>query len=255
MNFIGRKVFLDWGNQVIAVEIYEETPEAFTARTGIPFSQLNKKPFISNILDTGLGEVIEQKVGFTIANIPQMSTVTEIISYPSLFLTEQDMTDLIERTDISTEFHPDGKALGFSDNLLSYWGHNYPDREFLGFIEVPNENEHKVLYNYNTLSLTSSMTPDGRRYTPVYIFDGRKNPESTDPDDIDYEGFFFDSKTESADGFDIVAANAEKPWIVYYLGTDNASYGQRFETKDIALSFAKTGFRAGHSDNLQYFNS
>lgn len=251
MNDIGRKVFLDWGHQVIAVEIYDETPEAFTARTGIPFSQLNRKPFISALVDTGLGEVIEQKVGVTIANVQPLVSLTEIISTPALFLSESDLANCIANTPISTEFHTDGYALGFADNLLSYWGHAYEGREFLGFIEIPNEQDHIILHNYNTLSLTSAKAPNGKLYTPVYIFDGRKDPLSNDPDD---EGFFFDDK-ESEDGFDIKAANDAKPWIVYYLGTDNASYGQRFATKDEAFLFAKTGFRAGHSNNLQYFNS
>lgn len=256
MKSIGRKVYLNWGNQVLAVEIYNETPEAFTARTGVTFTRLNDKPFVSDLVLTVLDDnVMERKIGTTIANVQKAASLNDVIATHALFMTQQDLDERIAHSDISTEFHQDGKALGFDDNTLSYWGAQRDGREFLGFVEMPNQSpEHKILLDFNNLFCASSVADTGKAYVPVYLFDGRVDPSPEDNDPEPFEGFIFDDH-EMDDNTDVKAINEAKPWIVYYMGTDNASYGKRFVTEVEAREFAKQGFKAGYSDGIQYYNS
>ena len=258
MSAIGRKIYLDWGDKVIAVEIYNETPADFAQRTGVKFDKPEMKngsrqfrPFVSEIVDFGLGEIIERKKGFSKASVQVHRNLGEIIATHGVFVSEQDIVELSESSKIVIQPQT-GDEAGIDADKQKYQESFRKDAgEFLGYIEVPNEKEHSILHNYSQFCAMSAAGKEGKMYVSVYLFDGRANP--LDKDDC---GFFFDS----GDGGDdmstdaINALNEDMPWIVMFYGTDNMSYGQRFKDIEDARKFAGLGFKAGF-EKLRYYNS
>jgi hypothetical protein len=262
MTSVASKIYLEWGNKVIAVEVYNETPEEFTARTGIVFDEPTIKhgsktyrPAVSEMVDYGLGEIIERKKGFSALEVPVHKNLAEIASTAGVFIAQSDIEDLSNNSNIPL-IPNSGEDVGVEKYMQEYqsgFKSSNQTTEFLGYIEVPNAKEHAVLHNFNTLSLIAAQSTTGKYYVPVFLFDGRVGYAEHEADE-EYEGYFFDGGEGVYGKVDIKKLNNEKPYIVMYLGTDNASYGQRFETIEKAKAFIALGFKAGFKD-LLFYNS
>lgn len=231
MRTVGRKVYMHWGNKVVAVEILAETPEQFEQRTHIHLEE--DISVVCEIRDI-FGERTERTVG-TILDEPCHSAkqgMSEFFSSVKL-ITQEDISDLSRSCGISKGcVH---SPLEFNNEYaqdIDSWHEG-----FEGFIELPNKQEHSILYSYNKLSHITQETVDKRLYIPVFVNETRRA--------------FFDDPHETAELIDA------KPWVVLFLGNDNCSYGYRFETKDKAMNYLKAGFEVGLPTHpkLYFYNS
>lgn len=227
MQVIGRKVYMNWGNNVVAVEILAENPESFTARTGIQLD--SDKSVVCEVVDI-LGQRVERKVG-NILREPNYTETNHLQSFINSVktITNEDLESLSNNSKIPLELC-DNKVANLKD-----WGSDfseYFDGSFVGYIEVPNTEEHKILSNYCQLSYMSFVNDDKKAYVPVFLMERKTE--------------FFDSDTpENIKGLD---------WVVLFLGTDNLSYGQRFINRVDAKDFIKKGFKCGF-EKLRGYNS
>jgi len=233
MTMLARKIYLKWGERVLSVEVYPEKPEAFTQRTGIVLD--DKNPAVSQIVDYGLGEKIEQQLGKSMATISPFDDISAIVSKYDIFLSKSDLTNQIKSCHINTGI-VSIERLNLEGHLINYLSDNFhsldEENSFVGFIQIPNE-KYTLIYNNNTLSHIAAQNDDGELFVAVHLFKAERE--------------FFDP--ESEENF------IEKPYIVLFYGTDNSSYGKRFVTKEEALQFIKLGYLAGIDQNLDYYNS
>lgn len=233
MTMLARKIYLKWGERVLSVEVYPETPDAFTQRTGIALDA--KNPAVSQIVDYGLGEKIEQQLGKSMATISPFDDISAIVSKYDIFLAQSDLTNQIKSCPINTAIVSSDKTK-ITEQYIRYLSENFPsvdyEGSFVGFIQIPNE-KYTLIYNNNTLSHIAAQNDDGDLFVAVHLFKAERE--------------FFDP--ESDENF------TEKPYVVLFYGTDNSSYGKRFVTKEEALQFIKLGYLAGIDQNLDYYNS
>jgi hypothetical protein len=227
MQVIGRKVYMNWGKHVVAVEILAESSEDFFERTGILLE--NDKSVVCEVVDM-LGQRVERKVG-NILREPNYTDTKNLQSFMDSVktITNEDIESLTKNSGIPLELCNNDVA------DLKDWGSDfssYFDGSFVGYIEVPNSYNHQILSNYCQLSYMSFVNDNKKAYVPVFI--------------MERKGHFFDTDTdENIKGLD---------WVVLFLGTDNLSYGQRFINKIDAKDFVKKGFKAGF-EQLRGYNS
>ncbi len=232
LKTLGRKVYLPWGNQVIALEILTETPEQFEQRHNVQFS--DKQALVAEVRDV-FGENVTTFVGESLIK-PSFNALEDLGRAVSTIkpITQKDIDSISNQYNDMLSFFGN-EEIQFQDHCKWIVEYNNDRNDqlingFLGFIEIPN---NTILNNYNQLQNITFTSLSGRNFVPVYLFHS--------------EQFHFDDKDEEFN---------DKKWIVFYHGTDNASYGKRFKTKEEAEKFADLGFKAGlYPNKLNFFNS
>jgi len=231
---IGRKAYIPYGNQVIAIEIYAETPGDFTARTGIDLSNecVAQISTLENILD----QVVERPVGPSVERFHTAEGIGNIVNRKHLMLSSVDLDDMIKYSSVSTKLFQASDIDGLEPNAIDYLSgtsffHDKTKKSFQGFIEIPSK-QNTILSDFNQLTTCSVKIINNKYFVPVHLF---KNSE-----------FLFDDKRDKKE-------NGE--WIVLYYGIDNTSYGLRFSTEDMALEYIECGFKAGYNPDILYYNS
>lgn len=227
MQVIGRKIYMHWGKNVVAVEILAETAEVFADRTGIVLEP--EKSVICEVVDM-LGQRIERKVG-NVLREPNYTDTNNLQNFIESVkhITNEDLDSLAKHSGIPLELCDNSVA------ELKDWGSDFEntfDGGFVGYIEVPNSEQHQILSNYCQFSFIAFRNEQKKTYVPVFI--------------INRNDKFFDADTdENIKGLD---------WIVLFLGTDNCSFGERFINKVDAKEFVKNGFKCGMK-KLRGYNS
>jgi hypothetical protein len=235
---IGRKAYFRYGNKVMAIEVYAETPEAFKERTGIDVIDHTVAQVASLVDYTGV--VSEVRVGKSVEKLRYAEGIAEVITRPRLMMAQQDIDDAIARSTISLELKqitdiPDMPE-HFKDYLTPSFYFDTDDRKagktsFVGFVEIPNEN-HFILNNLITLHSAAFSMPDKREFVSVHIFKSGT--------------FEFDTEKD-------ILAKGE--WIVLIYGVDNYSLGKRFHTEQEANDFVRLGWKMELENDLLYYNS
>lgn len=235
---IGRKAYFRYGDKVMAIEVYAETPEAFKDRTGIDVID-HKVAELSSLVDY-TGVVSEVRVGKSVEKLRYAEGIGEIVCRPRLMLAQADVDDAIAKANIPLELKQEKDIPDMPDHFKSYLAQSfYFDQEdrkagkasFVGFVQIPSEKTF-ILSDLTTLSCAAFMLPDNRQFVSVHLFKSGT--------------FEFDTNNDSVD-------NGE--WVVLIYGVDNYSVGQRFKTEEDAKAFISLGWKMGLSEDLLYYNS
>jgi len=229
---LGRKVYIPWGNQVVALEILAENPSQFEERNNVKFSE--NKSLVAEVREV-FGENVTTFLGESLMT-PSITSLEELGRAISTIkpITQKDIDFISNQYNHMLSFYQN-EDINFTDHckwIIDYNNDNHDSliTGFVGFIEIPNND---ILNGYNQLQNIAFTSVDGRNFVPVYVFNSQE--------------FQFDDKDLEFN---------DKKWIVFYHGTDNASYGKRFTTKEEADNFAALGFKAGlYPNKLNFFNS
>ena len=114
-------------------------------------------------------------------------------------------------------------------NILDYISQSMWRFNMLGFIEIPDYKEHSVMELNKFSTIYYKNTGHSKFFIPVGLM-------------IEKEPFFNDDNV------------SQGSYVIYFLGNDNTSYGQRFHSKDEALLFVEKGWQCGFED-LMWYNS
>lgn len=235
---IGRKAYFRYGDKVMAVEVYAETPEAFKSRTGIDVIDHTVAEIASLVDFTGV--VSEMRVGTSVEKLRYAEGVSEIVCRPRLMLAQADVDDAIAKANIPLDLKQEEDIPDMPDHFKSYLAQSFyfgqEDRKagkasFVGFVQIPSEKTF-ILSGLTTLSCASFRLPDNRQFVSVHLFKSGT--------------FEFDTNNDSVD-------NGE--WLVLIYGVDNHSVGKRFKTEDEAKAFIGLGWKMGLDNDLLYYNS
>lgn len=228
MKTIGRKTYIHWGDKIVAVEILAEKPSEFKDRTGISVEE--NKSFVCEISDI-FGERVERPVGQLLME-PNYTEITNFGSFlSSLKMISQNDIDQIAKS-INT---PTNLVHDVQINEHGEWIHQYNKEKgkinsgFIGFIELT---KNTILKSFCPLTHICFTDINNTPFIPVYLFKEEKT--------------FFDSADSDSE---------EKPFIVFFHGTDNCSYGERFTTIEEAEKFISKGFACALNKKLRFFNS
>lgn len=235
---IGRKAYFRYGDKVMAVEVYAETPEAFKSRTGIDVIDHTVAELASLVDYTGV--VSEVRVGTSVEKLRYAEGIGEIVCRPRLMMAQSDVDDAIVKADIPLELKQVEDIPEMPEHLKVYLSQSFyfgqEDRKagkasFVGFVQIPSEKTF-ILSDLTMLSCASFMMPDNRQFVSVHLFKSGSFEFDTDKDSID---------------------NGE--WVVLIYGVDNYSVGKRFKTEDESKDFISLGWKMGLDNNLLYYNS
>lgn len=235
---IGRKVYFRYGDKVMAVEVYAETPEAFKERTGIDVIDHTVAEVASLVDYTGV--VSEIRVGKSVEKLRYAEGIAEVITRPRLLMAQQDVDDAITRSAISLELKQVDDIPDMPEHFKGYLSQSFyfdpEDRKagkasFVGFVEIPNE-KHLILNDLTTLACAAFSLPDKRQFISVHVFESGSFEFDTDKDSIE-----------------------KGEWIVLIYGVDNYSVGKRFKTENEAKGFVSLGWKMGLDNDLLYYNS
>lgn len=226
MKLIGRKTYFKLQSHIIAFEILSQNEEEFKNLTGITLTEDN-----SVVCDVNnfLGTKTEKIVGEPISE-PNYTTLQYLIDFMNSFkmITLSDIELVAKQDNISKKLLT-FEECGIKDHHLE---NSYFKNHFKGLIELST---NIIVSNYNILSPISIKSTNANseksEFVPVYVFE--KNEKFFDSADNDYE---------------------EKPWIAFFLGNDNSSYGERFKTYEEAMEFVNEGFMCGYKQ-LRFYNS
>jgi hypothetical protein len=222
MNTIGRKTYFNFGNKIIAVEIICDSAAEFKQRTGLSVDE--KHSPVCEVIDC-LGQKTERLVGNLMAE-PNYTSYEKLSDFLQevKFITNEDIVNFCKYSKTpKTMFSPEDLNLNVKDfTSVDCWMSG-----FKGFINIPDDS---ISASYNCLH-PISIKEDNKLFVPVYVFNKNKH-------------FFDDVDTDCE----------EKNWIVMFLGTDNASYGQRFKSETEAYDFVSKGFECGFQ-KLRFYNS
>lgn len=229
MQSIGRKLYMKWGDKIVAVEFLAENAEQFKARTHIEVT--DNKSVVCEVADV-FGERIEREIAPVLVepNYYQQESLGQFISQVKM-ITEKDLDNLAIGSGIPLDICDNSVAQIQGWGNPNDWKDSFDDG-FLGYLEVPNK-KHEILHNYCQLSFIGFNGANEKTYVPVFLFKS--------------ENQFFDS--EPNEKF------VEKPWVVLFHGNDNSSSGQRFVSKMEAEIFLKDGFKCGINKKLEFYNS
>lgn len=235
---IGRKAYFRYGDKVMAVEVYAETPEAFKSRTGIDVIDHTVAEIASLVDYTGV--VSEMRVGTSVEKLRYAEGIGEIVCRPRLMMAQSDVDDAVAKADIPLDLKQVEDIPEMPEHLKSYLSQSFyfgeEDRKagkasFVGLIQIPSEKTF-ILSDLTMLSCASFMVPDNRQFVSVHLFKSGS--------------FEFDTDKDSMDNGD---------WVVLIYGVDNYSVGKRFKTEDEAKAFISLGWKMGLDNDLLYYNS
>lgn len=233
----GRKAYFRYGDKVMAVEIYAETPEAFKERTGIDVIDHTVAELASLVDYTGVTS--EVRVGKSVEKIRYGEGIGELITRPRLMLAQSDVDDAIEKSPISLAVKQVSDIPDMPEHLKSYLSQSFyfdpEDRKtgkasLVGLVEIPTD-KNFILNDLTALGCAAFSLPDKRQFVSVHLFKS--------------SGFEFDTAKDSFE-------NGQ--WIVLIYGVDNYSVGKRFQTEEDARAFIALGWKMGIED-LLYYNS
>lgn len=141
------------------------------------------------------------------------------------FLSDMEKKAYIDLIEIKTAFHSN---VNLSENTIAYINKRMSNFNILGFIEIPDIEKHSIV-NFNRFFSVAFKTNDNRYFLPVGFKRERKN-------------YFDNDKLEKGS------------YIIFYLGNDDYSYGQRFMSQDAAFEFASRGWKSGFDIDLLGLN-
>lgn len=228
MKTIGRKTYIRWGDHIVAVEILVEKPEEFEARNG--FVVENGKSYVCEVADV-FGERVERPIGNILIepNYTETEHLGQFLSQVKM-ISQNDLDAIVKQMPTPTDLIKEVKL-----NKIGKWMEDYNketgtiSKGFIGFIQLT---ENTILKQFCPLSQICFTGEDNKPYIPVYL--------------LEEKGKFFDSNDDDS---------AEKPFIIFFHGTDNCSYGERFETFEEANKFISKGFACSLNKKLRFFNS
>lgn len=220
MKPIGRKVYYAHGDKVIAVEVFSKTPEKF--RDCYDIDVTDNKLQVMEMCDI-LGDRREIYQGESLFSLEgkRIYNFADILEYsPRTFVSHKDINEAKTRLewDLCTDVLSASET-GLSESSLGYIGTD----NLFGFIEVPSVDDPGNKIVSNQLSCIAFRNNTNHYYVPVKIFQDN--------------GIVFDNE---------IPGEEDLPWIVFYMGCDDSSYGKRFQTEEHAIEFAQTGFLAGY---------
>lgn len=237
---LGRKVYFRYGDKVMAVETYAETPEAFKERTGIDVID-HTVAEVASLVDCA-GGVFEMRVGKSVEKLRYAEGIAEIITRRRLLMSEQDIHELINHSKVDLTLHQKEDIPDIDDNLHNYLTGSFyfgederkaNKQSFVGYMEIPGKKE-SLLNGFLTLGCASFYSGEDqeRQFVSVHLFKSGT--------------FSFDTGKDTPE-------NGE--WVVLFYGVDNHSEGQRFKTEEEAKAFVARGWKAGFDKDLLYYNS
>lgn len=235
---IGRKAYFRYGDKVMAVEVYAETPEAFKNRTGIDVTDPSVAE-VANLVDY-TGVVSEMRVGKSVERLRYAEGIADIVCRKRLMMAQRDIDDAVAKSTIPLDLKQFDEIDGIDAQHYSYLSGSFyfgkQDQEagkqsFLGFMEIPTA-KHGLLHGQTTFNAASVKLPDEREFVAVHVFKS--------------DTFYFDQSNDNVE-------NGE--WIVLIYGVDNHSEGQRFKTEEDALAFVKLGWTMALGRSMLYYNS
>lgn len=141
------------------------------------------------------------------------------------FLSDMEKKAYIDLIEIKTAFYSN---VNLSENTIDYINKRMSNFNILGFIEIPDIEKHSIV-NFNRFFSVAFKTKDNRYFLPV----GFKRERKT---------YFDNDKLEKGS------------YIIFYLGNDDYSYGQRFMSQDAAFEFASRGWKSGFDIDLLGLN-
>lgn len=228
MKVIGRKTYISWGDKIVAVEILAENKDEFKSRTNIDVD--DGKTVISEIYES-LGERFEKPVGNILIepNYTDIENLGKFISHVKM-ISENDIIELAKKSNTPTHLQLNVEFDKQSEWINKYnQDDNFISNGFVGFIQLSDDNILKQYCSFESIAFRGS---DNKSYVPTYIFE-RNEP-------------FFDHNEDDS---------KEKPIVVFFHGTDNGSYGERFKTMQEAQDFVSNGFLCGFKRKLRFYNS
>lgn len=141
------------------------------------------------------------------------------------FLSDIEKKAYIDLIEIKTAFHSN---VNLSENTIAYINKRMSNFNILGFIQIPDIEKHSIV-NFNRFFSVAFKTNDNRYFVPVGFKRERKP-------------YFDNDKLEKGS------------YIIFYLGNDDYSYGQRFMSQDAAFEFAGRGWKSGFDIDLLGLN-
>lgn len=224
----GRKVYFRYSfGKVMAVEIYDETPEAFKARTGIDVTDPTVAE-LANLVDND-GVIEEVRVGKSVEKVHCSDAIGKLVIDSRLIVAEQDVEDMLEHTEVSLELKQQSDIPDMSDAVhelvsttfyVDEHGCETSKPSFVGYIELPS-------YKYNVI----------QRFIPFYCSPiDLKNNEYLAVHLFKSSNFTFNKNNENPE-------NGE--WVVLVRGINDHSEGKRFKTEEEARDFIALGWKLG----------